>query len=119
MDKLKKYQQIVEEVLREQVQLPTRDFPNVRDILVIDAKKEHFIQIAMGWDRGSYDHFPAYHLEVTADAKIWVHELRTNVPIDEILVEKGVEATDIIAGMIEPYTLEERKKEGLALEVEA
>lgn len=111
MDKLKKYKKIVEKVLQEQVQLPTKDFPNTQDLLIIDAKKEHFLQVTMGWDRGTYEHFMAYHVEVKADGKVWIHELRTDVEIDKMLIEKGVDKQDIVGGMIEPYVLGSMEEE--------
>lgn len=107
MDKLTQYKKIVEEVLQNHVHLPTRDFPNVKDILVIDKDKKHFLQISMGWDREQYAHDTIYHLEVKDNGKIWIHELNTDVEVREELIEKGVAAEDIIRGMIAPYTLEE------------
>lgn len=105
MDRIKKYQKLVKETLSEHILLPSPDFPNLQHQLIIDAPQQHFMLFRIGWDRGQYHHLTVYHLEIKSDGKIWIHQLNSNVAIDVELIEKGIAGTDIVAGMIEPYTL--------------
>ena len=43
MDKIKKYQKIVEKVLEKRMGFPTEDFPNIKDILLISKDKLQFM----------------------------------------------------------------------------
>ncbi len=106
MEKIKKYQTIVEKILKERVAFPNKQFPNLKDMLIIDEKKSHFVLMSVGWDNQEYIHQVLFHLEVKLDGKIWIHENRTDLPIDEILITNSVEAIDILAGMIEPYSID-------------
>ncbi len=103
MDKIKKYQKIVEQVLNSKIGFPTEDFPNIKDILLISKDKMHYLQLTFGWDKEEYNHYPAYHIEVTRDGKIYIHQNRTDVLIDELLMEQGVPEIDILDGMDETF----------------
>ena len=56
----------------------------------------------MGWKGYEYIHHVSFHLEIKNDGKGWIHENRTDILIENELVEAGIDAKDIIAGMIEP-----------------
>lgn len=107
MDKLKKYSQLVKETLEEHIGFPSRDYPNLQDMLVVDATQQHFIFLSIGWHKNEYVHDTVYHLEVKSNGKIWIHQLNTDVEIDVELIAKGVDKADIIGGMVAPYTLAE------------
>lgn len=106
MEKIKKYQTIAEKILKERVAFPNKQFPDLKDMLIIDEQKSHFVLMSAGWDNQEYVHQVLFHLEVKLDGKIWIHENRTDLPIDEIMIANGVDTTDIIAGMIEPYSID-------------
>lgn len=104
MDKIVKYQNIVAQVLQKHIGLPSPHFPAIKDLLIIDADKRHFILLSMGWHKQNYIHQITFHIEVKPKGQVWIHENRTDVLIDEELVEKGVEAKDLTAGMLEDYS---------------
>ena len=103
MDKIKKYQKIVEKVLEKRMGFPTEDFPNIKDILLISKDKLQFIQLTFGWIKEKYTHYPAFHIEITLEGKIYIHQNRTDVLIDELLMEQGVPEIDILDGMDETF----------------
>lgn len=110
MVKLKKYQKIVEEVLLNRMGFPTKEFPHLKDELLISRDGMSFIQITFGWNRQKkYTHFAAFHLEITNQGKILVHQNRTDALIDELLMEKGVAEKDILDGFEETYPEENTK----------
>jgi len=51
-----------------------------------------------------YIHQVAFHIEVKPNGQVWIHENRTDVLIDEELIEQGIVAQDIIPGMLEDYS---------------
>lgn len=107
MDKIIKYQKIIEKVLNNHVLLPSSQFPDIQDLLLIDRDKWHFIQLTVGWNNQDYIHQIAFHVEVKSDGKVWIHENRTDILIDEELINEGIASNDIIIGMIEPYSKNE------------
>ena len=48
MDRLNKYKKIVQKLLQEHKSLPNQTFPNLEHLLLIDAKKQHFILFTVG-----------------------------------------------------------------------
>lgn len=107
MDRIKKYKNIIKETFEAHKGLPSRTFPNLQDMVVIDAEEKHFIFFTVGWDRGQYHHSTVYHLEVKGSGKIWVHALNADDRLEEDLLEKGIAKEDIIGGMLTPYVLEQ------------
>ena len=103
MDTIGIYQKIVEQVLRKHIQLPSSQFPAIQDILIIDSDKRHFIVLSMGWNDQKYIHQVAFHIEVKSNGQVWIHENRTDVLIDEELINEGIPAKNIIPGMLEGY----------------
>jgi len=104
MEKIKKYQKIVEKVLNERLRFPTPYSPNLKDILVIDKERKHFMVITFGWDnQKEYVNSPIFHLEVTKNGKVLIHDNNTDVQIDEILLENKIADKDLLDGMEETY----------------
>ena len=62
-----------------------------------------FIQLTFGWIKEKYTHYPAFHIEITLEGKIYIHQNRTDVLIDELLMEQGVPEIDILDGMDETF----------------
>ena len=112
MEKVKKYQKIVEKVLEERLRFPTSYNPHLKDILVIDKEKKHFMVITFGWDnQEEYVNSPIFHIEVTKSGKVLIRDNNTDVQIDEILIANKIADKDILDGMeaIYPKTLADSK----------
>lgn len=107
MDKIKNYQKIIKAVLKDRLGFPTKEFPHLKDELLISEDKLNFIQITYGWNRQQkYTHFTAFHIELTDKGKILIHQNRTDLLIDELLTEKGIDQADIL-DVVRPNFLSE------------
>ncbi|MFK7935228.1 MAG: element excision factor XisI family protein [Saprospiraceae bacterium] len=110
MEKLKQYQKIIKKVLSDEISLLTNQYPNVKEELVIDAAQRHHLLIANGWHQQHYHYLTVFHLELTQNGKIWSHQVNSDVEIRKLLVAEGIAEEDILSGIIEPYSLEEREE---------
>ena len=108
MDRLAKYKKIVRETLTKHLGFPTRDFPNLQDILVVDAQEKHFLFLTVGWEKDEYVHDTVYHFEVRENGEVWIHQCNSTAEIDRELVEGGVAETDLKVGMLDPPVSEEQ-----------
>lgn len=106
MDKVKKYQTIVEKVLKNNLRFPTTYHPNLTDVLVVDKEKKHFIVQTFGWEGKKYVNNPTYHLEVSKKGKVLVHLNTTDTQIEEILIENKIAEKDVLDGMAETFPKE-------------
>lgn len=102
METLNKHKNIVKSVLNNHLGFPTRDYPYLQDQLIIDPIEQHFIQIVYGWKNYDYVHHVVFHIEVKEDGKVWIHENRTDVNIEEELMEMGISEDWMVYAMIEP-----------------
>lgn len=100
MEKLAKYQAIVKEVLESQV----IDRPNsdLRDIVISDPQSGHYQLLRTGWEASRFLHDIVFHFHIKADAKIWLLQNNTDIPITDELLKKGIPATDIVLGFHPP-----------------
>jgi hypothetical protein len=55
----------------------------------------------IGWYEDRHVHYKVFHFEIKGN-KVWVHENRTDVNIDEELVEAGIALKDIVSGLDHP-----------------
>lgn len=109
MEKLKKHKKIITDLLNKYSTYTDKNEPHVQTNLFIDEQKNAFLLITMGWHDYDYTHFVDFHLELKSDGKIWIHENRTDVMVEDELVEQGVDRADIVLGLVLP-------PEGLCLE---
>lgn len=65
---------------------------------ITDAVHNHFQLTKIGWHNRKYHFLVLLHLDLKADGQIWVQQNNTELLLDEILTEKGVEPSDIILG---------------------
>jgi hypothetical protein len=98
MEKIKKYQKAVQNVLNYYAAIKSPFMPEVENIVIEDTKKHHYQLQRMGWYQDSHVHYTVFHFEIK-DGKVWVHENRTDVKIDEELAEAGVAAKDIASSL--------------------
>lgn len=107
MEKIKKYQKIVEKVLKKRLRFPTSYNPNLKDVLLIDKPKNHFILLTFGWDTNAeYVNSHTFHIEVNKKGKVLIHENNTDVQIDEILIANKIADEDLLDGAEETFPRE-------------
>lgn len=74
--------------------------------IIADIQHNAFVMISFGWqNEEKYTHLLCFHIEII-NGKVWVHENNTEALIADELIEKGVDAGDIILGFIEPEKLD-------------
>ena len=109
MEKVNKYKNTIEKILKDKAVFPNKQFPNLKDVVIINEERTNFMLLTVGWDAQEYIHQVLFHIEAKSNGKIWIHENRTDLLIDEVLIENKVDKLDIILGMVDPYSLEELK----------
>ena len=101
MEKVKKYQKAVLEVLNYYASIKSPFMPDVENKVIIDTKNHHYQLQRIGWYQDRHVHYTVFHFEIRGN-KVWVHENRTDVNIDEELIEAGIAPKDIMSGLDHP-----------------
>ena len=103
MEKVKKYRQLVSEILRSEYEDLLQN-PNkaIKPIFIQDDKNGHYLLYLDGWQGARRIYGCSIHVEVNEDGKIWLHLDETDLQIGQMLLEKGVLKKDIVPGFIAP-----------------
>lgn len=100
---LKKYKQIVQDLLKE---IYTRDsFGNNNQIesqLIFDMENHHYLLIDVGWEEKKYIYGTIIHIDIKGD-KIWIQQNNTEINLAESLQKKGVNKENIVIGLHSPF----------------
>jgi XisI protein len=104
MDKLAKYRQIVQDVLREYAAVPV-SHGQIDSQTIFDITQDHYQVLDIGWDNNHRVHNCALHLDII-DGKIWVQLNMTEMQIAQKLMTQGVAQEDIVLGFQAPYVRE-------------
>ena len=106
MDKITKYQQILSDFLTTYAQdAQLSASAKVETRLLIDAKRNSFQLLYIGWHGSKYIFSPIFHFDIIED-KIWIQCNNTELEINEILSSQGVDCQDIVLGFQPPYVRE-------------
>jgi len=104
MDKIKKYQEAILDFFEEQAPLKYSNTPDVKNIIIADKERNHFMMYSIGWDgMDDFVHSCVFHFDIINE-KIWVQANWTEIEVGEALMERGVERQDIVAGFQPVYT---------------
>jgi XisI protein len=98
MDKLKKYQIVIKEVLEAYRQQFLISSHQVRNQIIVDENNHHYQFLWMGWKDDKQIFNVAIHIELVEDGKIWIQRDNTEVGIATLLAEKGIPKSDIVLG---------------------
>lgn len=101
MEKIKKYQKAVLEVLNYYASIKSPFMPDVENKVITDTKNHHYQLQRIGWYQDRHVHYTVFHFEIRNN-KVWVHENRTDVNIDEELIDAGISPKDIMSGLDHP-----------------
>ncbi|MCB0841101.1 MAG: XisI protein [Bacteroidetes bacterium] len=102
MDKLRNYRKIARELATYAGKLGERPNSDIKTQFVFDDEHGHYLLYFNGW-RGAKRTYGCYlHIEVTDDAKIWVHHDGTDLKIAQLFVDKGIPKSDIVLGFHAP-----------------
>ncbi|UZQ54902.1 XisI protein [Trichothermofontia sichuanensis B231] len=102
MDKLTKYQKLIERILTEYVELTKRrPNPDIETFLIVDQAKAHYIWMNLGWQNGERITGMTVYVRIR-DGKFWIEEDWTENGIATDLIGEGVPQEDIVLAFHEP-----------------
>ena len=99
MDKINQYRQIICQFLQDFA----KDDPEAR--LVFDLERDRFLVMHVGWRNDYRIYGCAIELDLI-DGKVWIQNNSTEVYVDRELIERGVEAKDLVLGFRSPSVRE-------------
>lgn len=105
MDKLTRYQKIVEEILAHYYQLSlSNPDPEVEDQILIDHERGHYQLLQVGWDDLKHIYGCPLHIDIK-DGKVWIQRDLIDVRggIAGELMDRGVPKEDIVLAFHPPY----------------
>jgi XisI protein len=102
MDKLLKYQDILEQFLEEEAAKPCVNQGLEAQVLA-DRKRGHFQLFICGWEKKKLVRQVEFHFDLKPDGKIWVQENATELQIADELMARGVDKMDIVLGFLPPH----------------
>jgi hypothetical protein len=101
MDKVKKYQQIIQDFLTE-IGSYKNHFPEIETQLIFDTQRNHYQILKTGWRNLERTYGVSIHIDIK-DEKIWIQRNATDLLIAEELVERGIPKSDIVLAFHAPY----------------
>ncbi len=101
MVKLKKYQKIILDILKDYEKVRYSNLPNAANKLIADKENHRYQVITIGWDGRKFIHDCPMHFDII-DGKIWVQQNMTEVDLERIFRENGVPNSDIVIGFLSP-----------------
>jgi hypothetical protein len=103
MDKMKKYQKIVNEVILDVAQKlsMTHDIDS-ESLLSIDKIRGQYIILLDGWEGIERSYGPLVHIEIKPDAKVWLRFDGTDLEIGQELLNKGIADKDLVLAFHSP-----------------
>jgi XisI protein len=111
MDKIEKYQQIIESLLEEYAAQMSKADKNIENQVIVDSKRRHYQLFTVGWQDKHYFQSPVFHFDIR-DGKIWIQVNNTDILIAQELIKRGVTKSDIVLGLQHPLM---RQHSGFAI----
>lgn len=102
MEKLTQYQSILSEFVEEFARAPFSVQHQLENQAITDTIHNHFQVITLGWDKGKFVFDIVLHFDIK-DGKIWIQQNWTDLLLDQELIKRGVDKTDIIIGFLPEY----------------
>ena len=100
MDKIKKYQHIIEQVLLDYAAIPYANI-KVDTEVIFDEKRHRYLLVNIGWNEGNRIHGCIIHIDIIKD-KIWIQRDGTEEGIATDLENAGIAKDEIVLGFREP-----------------
>ena len=102
MDKVKKYKKIVTALMKEiQAQVP-KEINGVEEQFIFDQDNGHYLYFGVGWQKNNWIYTSYIHIDVKANAHVWIQHDGTDWIIADRLVERGIPSKDIVIGFQPP-----------------
>ena len=101
MEKIKKYQKAILNLLEEYAAIKSPFMPDVENKVIADTKNHQYQLIRIGWYKDRHVHYTVFHFDII-NGKVWIQENRTDVKVDEALIDAGVLPKDIMSRLQHP-----------------
>jgi hypothetical protein len=101
MDKLDRYRQFVQALLRRYAE----DQPSDRDVEIqtmFDSERDHYQIVHVGWHGHRWVHSCTVHVDIKGE-KIWIQWNGTEDDLAKDFVDLGVPKSDIVIGFHAPF----------------
>jgi XisI protein len=103
MGKVETYKAIVRKIVDDVGMIGARPDSPIQTQIIQDDPKGHYLLFSNGW-RGDNRVYGCYlHIDVKEDGKVWLQHDGTDLIIGEMLLEAGVEKTDLVLGFHAPF----------------
>lgn len=103
MDKIKKYQSIIVDYLRQYATESQKSNPGeVETRVITDYENNSFQALYIGWTGKKFEFSPIFHFDIR-NGKIWLQCNNTEREVVDELMAAGVPAGDIVLGFQPPY----------------
>lgn len=109
MDKIKKYQTIIQNLLKSEASVSVPTMPKIEYQVITDKENNHFQLVMTGWD--AKDHFVysvLFHFDIKQNGKVWILVNNTDILVAEELIKRGILKSDIVLGfhseLVRPHT---------------
>jgi XisI protein len=102
MDKIKKYKQIVTDLMQEIQSHVPKQIRGVEEQFIFDQDNGHFIHFGVGWQNDNWVYASYIHIDVKPTGRVWVQHDGTDLIIADRLVERGIPSKDIVIGFQPP-----------------
>lgn len=96
MEKLRLYREIVRQIIQEYASFKPSHGQVVTEA-VMDAERDHYEVMHVGWDGDERIHGSVLHLDISG-GKVWVQYDGTTRPVVEELMAAGIPREDIVLG---------------------
>jgi hypothetical protein len=101
MDKIIKYQDIIEQFLEEESAIPYANQDINREVLA-DRKRNHFQLFFIGWEGNKFHHDIIFHFDIKPNGKVWIQQNNSELQIADELINRGISIDDIVLGFRHP-----------------
>ena len=102
MDRLKRYRQIVQEILREYHQINEKSGSPIESALAFDEVQDQYLLLLMGWRKDERIKSVMIHIRLKDD-KIWIEEDWTEDGVATDLLQKGIAREEIVLAFHPPH----------------
>lgn len=103
-DKLKNYQQIVQQLLIGYAESKPA-YGEIEVETIFDTQRDHYQIVHLGWQHQRWVHHCVIHLDIRHE-KIWIFYNSTEHDVAADLVDLGVPKQDIVLGFYPPFMRE-------------
>ena len=101
MGKVKRFQQIIFQVLEDYKGRFKQSSKEINGLIVADREAHHYQFLWLGWEEERHIFSVMVHISII-DGKIWIQHDNSEVGFANLLADKGIPKSDIVLGYFPP-----------------